>query len=83
MRERDETILDDIAAYNRDDCVSTLLLRDWLEVRRVEAIDAFPEADWSRPTMGDGGHTRLQGDRAPEGQATEAARTGGTRRGRC
>ena len=39
----DQSILDDIAAYNRDDCVSTLLLRDWLEDRRAEAIDEFPE----------------------------------------
>jgi uncharacterized protein len=28
--------LDDIAAYNKDDCVSTWLLRDWLEDRRAE-----------------------------------------------
>ena len=32
----DETILDEIAAYNRDDCRSNALLRDWLEARRVE-----------------------------------------------
>jgi predicted RecB family nuclease len=28
--------LDDIAAYNRDDCISTWLLRNWLEARRPE-----------------------------------------------
>ena len=33
MREHDQSILDGIAAYNRDDCVSTLMLRDWLEAR--------------------------------------------------
>ena len=30
------TILDEIAGYNRDDVVSTLRLRDWLETLRVE-----------------------------------------------
>ncbi len=35
----DETVnslLDEIARYNRDDCLSTLRLRDWLEERREE-----------------------------------------------
>ena len=32
----DETILAEIAAYNRDDCQSNALLRAWLEERRVE-----------------------------------------------
>ncbi|PSK98842.1 uncharacterized protein CLV63_10466 [Murinocardiopsis flavida] len=34
--ERAEKVLDGIAAYNRDDCVSTARLRDWLEDRRTE-----------------------------------------------
>jgi predicted RecB family nuclease len=38
LRDRDERHLSDLADYNRDDCVSTLLLRDWLEERRREAI---------------------------------------------
>ena len=54
MRERDPAILDSIAAYNRDDCVSTLLLRDWLEARRATAVEQFPDVDWTRPTPGDG-----------------------------
>jgi predicted RecB family nuclease len=33
-----EQLLDELAAYNRDDCISTWLLRDWLEDRRREAI---------------------------------------------
>lgn len=33
---KDRTILDTIAAYNQDDCVSTLRLRLWLEERRVD-----------------------------------------------
>ncbi len=32
----ESSILDDIAAYNRDDCISTWKLRDWLEDRRHE-----------------------------------------------
>ena len=54
LRQRDETILDGIAAYNRDDCVSTHLLRDWLEARRVEAMARWPERDWTRPVPGHG-----------------------------
>ncbi|MBI3521698.1 MAG: TM0106 family RecB-like putative nuclease [Chloroflexi bacterium] len=38
---REQSILDDIEAYNRDDCVSTLRLRDWLEQRRDEAIAKY------------------------------------------
>jgi uncharacterized protein len=34
----DRSILDQIEAYNRDDCISTWKLRDWLETRREEAI---------------------------------------------
>lgn len=37
----EQRILDDIEAYNRDDCVSTLKLRDWLERCRTEAIERF------------------------------------------
>ncbi len=37
LEERDDAILDAIADYNRDDCVSTLLLRDWLLKLRAEA----------------------------------------------
>ncbi|KUP97149.1 TM0106 family RecB-like putative nuclease, partial [Thermobifida cellulosilytica] len=40
-----ERILADIAAYNRDDCVSTARLRDWLERLRVEhGVTARPAA---------------------------------------
>lgn len=38
LRDHDEQHLRDLADYNRDDCVSTLLLRDWLEERRREGI---------------------------------------------
>ena len=39
--ERDRRILDDIERYNRDDCRSTYLLREWLLERRSEAIATF------------------------------------------
>ena len=36
-----EKLLEEIECYNRDDCVSTLLLRDWLEDQRVELVREF------------------------------------------
>ncbi len=41
IAEHDQRILDDIEAYNRDDCRSTYLLREWLLERRREAIETF------------------------------------------
>lgn len=45
LREGRPELLDDIAAYNRDDCISTWRLRSWLEERRLEAIGR----GWSMP----------------------------------
>jgi uncharacterized protein len=70
MRERDDAILATIADYNRDDCISTLRLRDWLEDRRTEAVAAFLEADWTRPASRDGAPT----DALTERQAAVARR---------
>ena len=39
--EGDRTLLDDIEKYNRDDCLSTYRLREWLLERRTEAIRKF------------------------------------------
>ena len=39
--ERDQAILDGIAAYNREDCIATRILRDWLLERRAEALALF------------------------------------------
>jgi predicted RecB family nuclease len=52
LRDGDAQHLVDLADYNRDDCVSTWMLRDWLEGRRTEAI----RRGWlmSRPAMQDG-----------------------------
>jgi len=40
----DQALLDQIRDYNRDDCVSTLRLRDWLEERRLQAEREFGAA---------------------------------------
>ncbi len=37
----EDALLDDIEAYNRDDCISTRQLRDWLEERRNEAGERY------------------------------------------
>ena len=41
LQSRDQRILEDIKAYNRDDCRSTHLLREWLLARRDDAIAQF------------------------------------------
>ncbi|MBA2380717.1 MAG: TM0106 family RecB-like putative nuclease [Chloroflexi bacterium] len=68
LRDGDAQHLADLADYNRDDCVSTWMLRDWLEQRRAEAIGR----GWSmeRPTVGDG----LPGEKQSAYQAEIARR---------
>ncbi len=53
MESRDGSILQDIADYNRDDCLSTLGLRDWLEGLRVEAGPLYPGGIVPRPGPGE------------------------------
>ena len=48
--EKDGSLLDDLAAYNRDDCVALRALRDWLEERREDARPLFPGGVVPRPT---------------------------------
>jgi predicted RecB family nuclease len=55
IQTRDPAILDTIAAYNREDCIATLALRDWLLARREEALKRFgafplPEPKVPKPT---------------------------------
>lgn len=54
IQTRDAAILETIAAYNREDCIATLELRDWLLARRDEATARFgafptPELKEARP----------------------------------
>ena len=53
MESQEPSILQGIADYNRDDCLSTLGLRDWLEERRLEAAPLYPDAIVPRPTGAD------------------------------
>ena len=65
MESREPAILEAIAAYNRDDCISTLGLRDWLEGLRREAAPLFPEGVVPRPQP-------VDGDPTPELAAAQA-----------
>ena len=49
IKKQDPAILQGIADYNRDDCVSTWMLRTWLEDRRAEAVIRWPDLAWERP----------------------------------
>jgi len=42
MLTRDDALLRQIDEYNEEDCVATMLLRDWLLKLRVEAIERLP-----------------------------------------
>jgi uncharacterized protein len=41
LESRDPSLLESIERYNEEDCVSTWLLRDWLESRRLDAETSF------------------------------------------
>jgi uncharacterized protein len=43
LDSRAQQKLDEILAYNADDCLSTAQLRDWLEARRLEGIAKYGE----------------------------------------
>jgi uncharacterized protein len=47
LESREPRLLDEIARYNEDDCISTAQLRDWLEARRLEAVAHY--GDIQRP----------------------------------
>ena len=54
MQTGEQALLDQIDAYNREDCIATRLLRDWLLERRDEALAQFgpfppPEPPEPRP----------------------------------
>jgi uncharacterized protein len=55
-----------VEAYNRDDCISTWHLRDWLEAKRTERIAAG--AELPRPALGEGMPSEAQEERSAEVQ---------------
>ncbi|MFC7491260.1 MULTISPECIES: TM0106 family RecB-like putative nuclease [unclassified Knoellia] len=54
--------IQDIANYNEEDCVSTLLLRDWLLARQVEAAVAVDGRGSTTADLGVGDGTPAGGD---------------------
>jgi AAA domain/RNase_H superfamily len=52
LESSDDSILTELEQYNRVDCESTSLLRDWLEARRIEYQRTFDSA-LSRPLPAD------------------------------
>ena len=68
--------LRDLADYNRDDCVSTRGLRDWLEARRAEAESRF-HVTFERPPIGTGLPNEAQVAVSEETQRRIAALTAG------
>ena len=76
LESHDQAKLDEIEAYNTDDCRSTLLLRDWLEARRTEAEDAVrPDpAPGARERRGVRGAHRTRGGARSAGGAAPRPR---------
>ena len=77
----DQAILDAIADYNEDDCVSTYLLREWLLERRAEAEAAFGQPiEWFAGTPEEPGEVaRGSRDRAAD-RGADRGPAGGPRR---
>ncbi len=72
LQEGDRTLLDAIEEYNREDCVSTLALRDWLLARRDEAeIEFGAPIAWRATREAPRSEARLESD--AETAALEAA----------
>jgi predicted RecB family nuclease len=68
LESPDPTILESIAAYNRDDCLSIWRLRTWLEDRRGEA-EALFHTPLGRPQLKDGASSE---EMLRQGEATRA-----------
>jgi uncharacterized protein len=58
LERRRPELLEAIARYNEDDCLSTAQLRDWLEARRSEAVALY--GDIARPNLIDGAPSEAQ-----------------------
>lgn len=59
-----------VQGYNRDDCVSTLRLRDWLEARRAELVAGGAAIE--RPLPRDGAPSEQLGERQKKVEALRA-----------
>ncbi len=70
----DFAILEQIRAYNEDDCVSTLLLRNWLLERREEAVAQHGEIEWYERPPTELSEEREEGGRRGRGALRGAAR---------
>ncbi len=68
--ERDDALLEQIRAYNEEDCRSTRALRDWLEELRA---DAGGDGRFARPVPGDGAPSEQVARLADETAALRAA----------
>ena len=71
LEHGEQATLDEIEAYNEDDCASTLGLRDWLEApacRRRSAVRRDPAARGSRRRRARGGQRTRAGRRDPVGR---------------
>jgi uncharacterized protein len=69
-----ESIRRDIEAYNRDDCLSTLGLRDWLLRIRPAALEAGPESRDDTPAEPEDDERRRKREEAAAAQAEIEAR---------
>jgi predicted RecB family nuclease len=71
----EQAILDAIEAYNRDDCISTRHLRDWLEDRRADVLADGHDVPRPDGSMADPADHRHEPD--PAVVAVDAALRGG------
>ena len=65
MESREQGLLDNLADYNRDDCVSTWKMRTWLEGLRTEAEAAFG-IELARPQPEEGEPSETQEEQLEE-----------------
>ena len=70
LQRHEPALLDEIGRYNRDDCLSTAQLRDWLEARRLEAIRRFGEIPRPRPEADAVSSAQLEAERETADLAT-------------
>ncbi len=76
LGDGDDRHLRDLADYNRDDCISTRGLRDWLETLRIEAQVQFGQR-FERPALGTGLPSEAQVEVAEDTRRRIVALTGG------